>query len=52
VVSPAGHLGLAQFAAATWARAGGGDWISAYQQGVNVARLLRLATPASQWSCW
>jgi soluble lytic murein transglycosylase-like protein len=56
VVSPGGHLGLAQFAPGTWAtaarRSGLWDWQDAYSQGVNVAVLMSIAAPAGQWSCW
>jgi hypothetical protein len=51
-VSAGGHLGLVQFAADSWAKAGGGDWRSAYQQGANTARWARMTTPSEQWSCW
>lgn len=51
-VSPGGHLGLAQFAPDSWAKAGGGDWTDAYQQGANTARWVGLTNPADQWSCW
>lgn len=56
-VSPAGHLGLAQFAADSWQRAGGGDWRDPYTQGRNTAVWVALtidrgADPRVQWSCW
>ena len=47
------YYGLLQFSPVTWQRAGGGDWFSAWQQGANAARLVRLANPATQWPhCW
>ena len=51
-VSPAGHLGLAQFEVRSWEKAGGGDWTDPYQQGANVARWSSMTNPATQWSCW
>lgn len=51
-VSGGGHLGLAQFSASSWERAGGGDWRDPYQQGANVARWSNMTTPSEQWSCW
>lgn len=51
-VSAGGHLGLAQFAPDSWAKAGGGDPFDAYTQGRNVARWVRMTTPSEQWSCW
>jgi LysM repeat protein len=45
--------GLMQFLESTWNRVGGGDWFSAYQQGVNTARLLKTHNPLTQWPvCW
>jgi hypothetical protein len=47
------YYGLMQFSVATWSRVGGGDWYNPWQQGVNTARLVQVARPATQWPyCW
>lgn len=45
--------GLMQFLGSTWSAMGGGDWRDPYQQGVNTAKLVQRANPATQWPvCW
>ena len=55
-VSAGGHLGLAQFAPDSWAKAasrtGLWDWRDPYAQGANVAVWVSLTVPAEQWSCY
>jgi hypothetical protein len=47
------YYGLMQFVGSTWRAMGGGDWFDPYTQGVNTARLLGNANPATQWPvCW
>lgn len=47
------YYGLMQFSPSTWYAYGGGDWYSAWQQGVNTARLVRASYPGSHWPyCW
>lgn len=55
-VSAGGHLGLAQFAPASWERVGSltgwTDWTNPYQQGWNAAIWVKMtASIAEQWSC-
>ena len=55
-VSPGGHLGLVQFAPASWSTVaritGYQDWRRAFDQGFNAARWASMTTPSNQWACW